>query len=448
MPTAPRPSRAAILATVWPIVLANASTPLLGLADTAVIGRRGSVEELGAIALGALVFSFVFWAFGFLRMATTGFVAQADGAGDEPGLRLAVLRPLVIGGLIGVALVALQRPIEALALALLDGTPAVEAVTAEYIRARIWGAPAALATYALTGTLIALRLSRRLLALQLVVNGLNIALDVWLAGHLDLGARGVAIGTAVAEWSGLACALVMVGAALRRRHADAAPFVPWRRLLDRAGLGGMIGAQLDIMARTLLLLGGFGWFTNQGARFGDAVLGANHLLLQLISFSAFVLDGFAFATEALVGAAKGAGDRGAFDHALRRTTELAVAAAILLALALAAFGPLAVDALTDLPVVRSHAKTWLPHVIAYVAVSVFAFQLDGVFIGATRTRAMRNAALAALLCFLALSWVLVPASGNHGLWLAFIGYVIARGISLAALTPALRRDIGRAAEGG
>ncbi len=307
---APRPDRRAILGIVWPIVLANAATPLLGLADTAVIGRYGTVVDLGAIALGALVFSFVYWGFGFLRMATTGFVAQADGAGDEPALRLAIARPLLLGALLGAAIVLLQRPIEAAALALLDGSAEVESITAAYLRTRIWGAPAALATYAVTGALIGLGLTRRLLVIQLAVNALNIGLDVAFAGPLALGAAGVALGTAIAEWFALGLSLALLVPALRRRRPELVPFVDWSALLDPAALRGLFAAQLDIMIRTLALLAGFGWFTNQGARFGDVTLAANHLLLQLVSFCAFVLDGFAFATESLVGRARGAGDRG------------------------------------------------------------------------------------------------------------------------------------------
>lgn len=433
-------TRRAVLATVWPIVLANASAPLLGLADTAVIGRTGSVQALGAIALGALVFSFVYWGFGFLRMATTGFVAQAEGAGDGQEVRLSVVRPLLIGGGLGVGLWLLQWPIERVSLAILDGTAAVEADAATYISIRIWGAPGALATFALVGALIGLGETRRLLAVQVAINGLNIGLDVLLAGVMGLGAGGVALGTAIAEWAGLLLAGWAVVSAMRRRGL----WGPVRRaaVLDGARLRGLFGAQLDIMVRTLLLLGGFGWFTNAGARFGDTTLAANHILLQLVSFSAFVLDGYAFATESLVGRARGAGDRAAFDRAVRRTTELALVSAVLLAGAIALGGRWVVEALTDLAPVRAVAVEHLGWAALYVAVSAGAFQLDGVFIGATRTRAMRNASFWSLAGFLALSAALMPGLGNHGLWLAFVGYVVLRALTLAVGLPALRRDVG------
>ena len=270
------------------------------------------MEALGAIALGSLIFSFVYWSFGFLRMTTTGFVAQADGAGEENAVRLCLGRALCLGATFGIGLLLLQAPIHGAAFWLLDGSAEVEAQAQVYFQYRIWGAPAALATYAITGTLIGLERSRMLLALQVLINGLNIALDVYLAGYLGLGVRGIALGTAVAEWVGLLAGGAMLWLLFKGR---AATRLDWKELFDTEALRGLFGAQLDILIRTLFLLAGFAWFTNQGARFGDTTLAANHVLLQLVSFSAFVLDGFAFATESLVGRAQGQKDRGLFDRA-------------------------------------------------------------------------------------------------------------------------------------
>ncbi len=435
------PSRGDVFAIAWPIILANASVPLLGLTDTAVIGRRGSVAELGAIALGSLIFSFVFWSFGFLRMSTTGFVAQAAGARDEPELRAVLGRALVLALLIGVVLVIVQRPLENIALSLLGESPAVEQITRVYFRARIWGAPAALCSFALMGTLIGLGESRKLLWVQLFLNGLNALLDVLFAFVFGWGAWGVALGTAIAEWASLGFSVLLVLQVLRSRRVDTEPFWVAARIFDRARLRVLLNANLDILLRTLALLSGFGWFTNQGAMFGDVVLASNHLLLQLISFSAFFLDGFAFAVESLVGKAKGARSLLVFDQAVRRSTELAVIAALMLALGITLFGGFAIDGLTDLPEVRTAARSHLLPVVLYVTLSVWAFQLDGVFLGATQTRAMRNAAFVSLLVFLGLSSWLAPRFGNQGLWAAFVGYVVVRGLSLSVLLPGLRRTI-------
>ena len=195
------------------------------------------------------------------------------------------------------------------------------------------------------------------------------------------------------------------------------------------------------MLRTLLLLAGFAWFTNQGAKFGDEVLAANHVLLQLVSFSAFVLDGFAFATESLVGRAEGAGDPGLFDRALRLTSELAALSALMLAGAVWVLGPLAIEGMTDLAKVQAVARSYLGYAAVYVALSAAAFQLDGVFIGVTRTREMRNAVLVALLGFLLASLPLIQHWGNHGLWVAFIGYVVFRAVALGVLLPGVRRGV-------
>lgn len=435
------PSRRRILRLAWPIVLANCAVPLLGLVDTAVIGNTGSVQGLGAIALGTLVFSFVYWTFGFLRMGTTGFTAQAAGAGDEPEVRASVARALLTAGALGMAIILLQVPIARMATALLSASAEIERVTGAYILIRAWGAPATLAIFAVSGLLIGLGRSRGLLAVHLVLNGLNIALDLLFAGVLGWGVRGIALGTAIAEWVTLGFALLLVSRLLRRRHRDDEAFWPLPRIRDRARLISTLRANADIMIRTLFLLSGFAWFTNQGARYGDTLLATNHILLQLIAFSAFFLDGFAFVTESLVGGAVGTGGRAAFDRAVRRSTELAAATAVLLAGSIALFGDAAIALLTDLPATRDAASTYLPFAAVYVALSFPAFQLDGVFIGATRTRDMRNASILSVAVFLVAWWPLATAYGNRGLWASFIVYVVARAVALLRRLPALRASL-------
>lgn len=435
------PGRGEVLRIAWPIILANATVPLLGLADTAVIGHVGNTADLGAIALGALLFSFVYWTFGFLRMGTTGFVAQAAGAGDEPEVRAALLRALVLGVTLGVALLVLQVPIAWLAFRLLGGTADVEAAARGYFAWRIWGAPATLGTFALMGLFVGIGRSRELLLVQLCLNGLNVALDVLLAGMLGWGVRGIAVGTAVSEWCALVAALGLAVRLLHARRSDGEALWPVARLRDVGRLAGTLRANADIMLRTLFLLFGFAWFLDQSARFGETLLAANHLLLQLIGFAAFFLDGFAFAGESLVGRAVGAGRRDLFDAVVRRSTELAGFTALLLAVACLVLGGTILSALTDLEPVRAAAACYLPLAAAYVLVSFAAFQLDGIFIGATRTRDMRNASLLALLVFLLAWWLLGERFGNGGLWAAFVLYVIARAVTLAARFPALRAAV-------
>ena len=432
-------NHAAIWHKAWPIILANAAVPLLGIADTAVIGNVGNLAQLGAIAFGAMIFSFIYWSFGFLRMGTTGFTAQANGAGDEPEVRATLGRALLVGALLGIAIVLLQWPLSQLALTLLNGSAEVEAITADYFRIRIWGAPATLSIFALTGCLIGLGRSRHLLLVQVFLNGLNILLDVLFAGVFGWGAEGIALGTVLAEWLTVILATGLVVKLLRERRADSEPFWPRHRIVDTDKMLRLMAANTDILLRTLLLLFSFAWFINQSAQFGDAVLGANHILLQLVSFSAFFLDGYAFVAEALVGEALGAKRRQDLALAVRRSSELAAATALLLALLIACFGDLAIAALTDLAAVRDAAADTLGWAALYVLLSFAAFQLDGIFIGATRTREMRNASFVSLIVFMLAWWWLTPRYGSHGLWAAFVIFVCARAIALAGYYPRLLR---------
>lgn len=421
------------------MVLANSAVPLLGLTDTAVLGNTGTVAELGAIALGAIVFNFVYWSFGFLRMGTTGFTAQAAGAGDSAELRATLGRALLLAVTIGVTLIVLQRPIIRLALLLLGGGEEVEALTRVYFDLRIWGAPASLATFAVLGTFVGLGRMRHLLLTQLVLNGLNIVLDVVLGGVLGWGIQGIAIGTVVAEWSTLGFAIWLAVRVLRAERRDDEAFWPRDRILDRARARSTLSANADIMVRTLFLLLGFAWFTNQGAGFGAETLAANHILLQLVSLSAYLLDGYAHATETFVGRAVGARDTRAFDRAVRSSTELAAVSAVMLGALVLAGGPIAIALLTDLPAVRGIATEYVSLAAVYVLLSFAAFQLDGIFIGATGTRDMRNASLASCAWFILTSIPAMDAWGNTGLWIAFVGYVVARAVALGLRFPRLRR---------
>lgn len=430
-----------LIEKAWPIILANAAVPLLGLVDTAVIGNVGTVTDLGAIAFGALIFSFVYWSFGFLRMGTTGSVAQALGAGDQTEIRAVLGRALILAVALGLMLIVMQWGIRLVALALLDGSAAVEEVTAQYFNIRIWGAPATLATFALMGVLIGLGNSRQLLLVQLFLNGLNISLDIYFAGVLDWGVEGIALGTIIAEWSTVIFAVWLIMRELNSRREPGCEFWPRSRLLDAAALKKMLAANRDIMIRTLLLVFSFGFFINQSAQFGDVVLAANHILLQLISFAAFFLDGYAFVVESLVGSSVGAKRRDSFDIAVKRSSILALVTASALALLLLLFGDLAVAVLTDLEPVQAAAQGSLFLAAIYIFFSFAAFQLDGIFIGASFTRQMRNAAFLSIAVFLAAWWILMDRFGVNGLWWAMIIYVAARADALLLFYPALRKSI-------
>ena len=430
-----------LLQKAWPIILANASVPLLGLVDTAVIGNVGSIVDLGAIAFGALIFSFVYWSFGFLRMGTTGFAAQASGAGDEQEVRAVLGRALLIALCLGVVLILIQWPIGLAAFSLLDGSAPVEAVAQEYFDIRIWGAPATLATFALMGLLIGLGKSRTLLIVQLFLNGLNILLDVWFAGILGWGASGIALGTVIAEWTTVLLAGWLVYRTLNERKLLTEVFWPKAKIMDLSALLKTASANLDIMLRTLILVFSFAFFINQSAKFGDTVLAGNHILLKLIAFSAFFLDGYAFVVEALVGGAIGAKRSDVFDLAVRRSTVLALITAILLASVIALVGDIAVMLMTDISSVRLAANQLLPFAALYVLFSFAAFQLDGIFIGASFARQMRDAAALSIVVYFIAWWALSDQHGIQGLWGAMIIYVVARAVALLLFYPSLRRSV-------
>lgn len=419
----------AIARTAFPIILANATVPFLGLADTAAIGHTGGAQDLGAIALGALVFSFVYWGFGFLRMGTTGFVAQASGGGDDAEVRDVLLRAGAMGLAIGVLLLLTRPWIGRTALSLLDASDAVKEGVRVYFYTRIWGAPATLLTFALMGVLIGLGKTRHILLLQLVLNGINIALNVWFVVGLGWGVRGIAAGTVIAEWTAMLVGSWMVYRVLRELLPGKRTWA-WSHIADPAKFVHMLTTNGNIMVRTLALLLGFAWFANQGARFGDTILAANHVLLQFVSFSAFFLDGYAYVVEMMVGKAVGARDEARFRREFKQATEVAALTALALALLFWAFGSIAVQWLTSDAGVRAVAQRHVPLACGYILVSFYAFQLDGVFIGATKSAEMRNASLFSFLFFLGLGTWLTTYWENTGLWLAFIAYVIVRGLSL------------------
>lgn len=425
----------------WPVILASVSTPLLGLVDTAIIGQTRPAASLGAIALGSLLMSFVYWAFGFLRMSTTGFVAQANGAGDSLAMRAACWRALLLGGTIGLVILALQVPIAYLALPLMGAVDEVRDLSRTYFDIRVWAAPATLITFALSGILIGLGRTRALLALQLLLNGLNIGLDLLFAGVFDWGISGIALGTLIAEWVAASWGLWSVFQILRKGHQDEEPFFPWRLIRQAEALRSTMVANGNIMVRTMAMLAGMAWFTRQGAQLGDTLLAANHVLLSIISFCAFFLDGIAFPTEALTGAAKGRKDLAGFDLAVKRTSTIATVIAIVLALTFLLGGELLIRLITNLPDVIAAAGAMLPYAALYIGIAVPAFQLDGIFIGTTYTREMRNSAVISSLFFIATSAGLTSIWGPTGLWISMLLWITFRALTLGYYYPIIRRAL-------
>lgn len=426
-------SRFRVFHLAWPIILSNTSTPLLGLVDTAVIGNLGDAALLGAIAIGGMLFSFLYWGFGFLRMGTTGLVAQALGAGQNNAARAAFYRALIVGLAIGSALLLLQYPIATLAFSLINGSEQVEAAASTYFHIRIWGAPLSLTYLAVSGYLLGSQDTRAILITQLVLNLTNILLDLLFVLGFHWGVEGVAAATVISECLALNVGLFIIG----RKMKNNTP-IGLRVLLNIGDLKRMFVVNRDIMIRTLCLIFAFAWFTNEGARSGDVLLAANAILMQFVSFSAFFLDGFALAAESLVGNAIGSGRKDRLDRGIRYSAQLAFITALLVSLILLLFGNLAIDLLTNVSEVQSTAREYLVWAIAAPVVSVWCYLLDGVFIGATRTQEMRNAMLISLLVYLAGWKVLSTYFDNHGLWAALMLYFVARAVSLYYYLPRVK----------
>ncbi len=426
---------------VWrlagPIMISNVSTPMIGLVDTAVVGHLAHPYYIGAVAVGALIFSFLFWGFGFLRMGTTGLTAQAAGAGDSAEVRAVLARALALAGGLGLALIAMRGPVEWLAFGLVEASAEVEGHAADYVRVRIWSAPAALANYVVLGWLLGTRRAGAALALQLVLNGTNAVLDVVFVVGLGWGVVGVAAASVIAEFTALLAGVGLIAVLLRRDGGT------WSaaRITDPAAFRRLMLVNRDIFIRTLCLVAAFAYFTAQGARLGDVVLAANAVLFNLHVFLAHALDGFAHAAEALVGGSVGARDNRGFRQAVRASTVWAAGTALLFSLAYFGLGRFMVDALTDIQAVRLAARDYLPWAAAMPILSVWSFQFDGIFLGATRTVALRNAMIASVALYLPAVWLLVPAFANHGLWLALAVFMVARGVTLSVAYPALARSV-------
>ena len=424
-----------VLAISLPIILSNITTPLLGVTSTAVVGQLGEAHLIGAVALGGTIFTLLFWAFGFLRMGTTGLCAQADGAGDQHEVSAILARALLLAGGAGMLLILLQWPLEWMSVYFLNGSAAVEAETRNYFHIRIWSAPFALANYAFLGWFIGLGRTQTALYLQVVLNGVNVILNVAFVTWLGWGVQGVAIGTLVAEILAAGLGAVIAGRELARRAAA----VDWERAFDGSGLTPMLAINADLMIRTLCLLFAFTFFTAQAAKSGDVILAANAVLLQFLNISSYLLDGFAFATEVLTGRAIGAARRAHFRRAVHLSSVWAAAVSLAVAAIFIVGGGAIIDAMAANPQVRETARHYLPWAIAAPVAGVACFQLDGIFIGATRTRDMRNMMILSLAVFLAAWALLTPIFGNHGLWASIIVFFIVRGVSLGAFYPALER---------
>lgn len=426
-----------VLHIALPVVLSNATVPMLGVIDTGVVGQLGAAAPIGAVGIGALILTTLYWVFGFLRMGTSGFAAQALGRGDDDEAAAILSRALGIGAVAGIAIIALQLPLFAVSLRLSPASAEVEAMARTYMGIRVWSAPALIALYSVTGWLIAAERTRAVLVIQLWMNGLNILLDLWFVLGMDWGVAGVAWATFIAEWSGVVLGLWFCrGAFARPAWRD------WARVANPAALRIFARVNSDILLRSLMLQAIFLSFIFLGARFGDVQLAANHVLLLFLEVTAYAMDGFAFAAEALVGQALGARQRLTLRRAALLTSAWALGICVALAAVFAVFGGAIIDAMTTAPDVRQMARVYLPYMVLSPLLGTAAWMLDGVFIGATRTRDMRNMMAVSAVIYFAAAVPLMALFGNHGLWVALLLSFVARGVTLGLRYSALEAQAG------
>jgi len=431
---------------VWwlaaPIILSNVTVPLVGAVDTAVTGHMDTPEPIAAVALGASIFSLIFWTFGFLKMGTSGSVAQAFGAKDNTTISLTLLRSLIIAVSLGVIIILLHRPLLNLSLWLVTADATIEDLSRNYMQIRIWSAPATLANYVVTGVLIGIQRMRSVFVFQLVLNCTNVILDLLFVPVLGWGIEGVAIASLISEYTALALALYLIREQLRVSVSTATPAM----LREAAPLKRLLKLNGDIFIRTLLLVSCFFYFNASSGRFSSTVFAANVILMQLLHICAYALDGFAHAAETLAGQAFGSRNKEQFNKVISTSTVQATVTAIIMSAALYFGGPAVLKLFTNQTDVLAAAQSLLPWMLVLPFLSVWCYQLDGIFIGTTHSREMRNAMIISAGLFLLLTMLLIPKFGNTGLWSAFALFMIARAVTLYLYYPQIKSTIDSTTE--
>ncbi|MDO6562337.1 MATE family efflux transporter [Amphritea sp. 1_MG-2023] len=409
----------------WPMILSNITVPLLGLVDTAVIGHLPDPKYLGAVAVGAMIFTILYWSCGFLRMGTTGMTAQALGNQAYDQSRLILAQSLIVAGLIGLCMLILQYPILEIALNLIDAEPSVTVEARLYADIRIFGAPAVLANYTLLGWFLGNQNTRIPLMLLVFTNLLNMVLDIIAVYGLEMHADGVAFATVISEYASL-----MLGCFFMFRMQARQPgTTPWLKLKSVSHYYRLINVNRYLFVRTLALLLTMAFFTSQGAKQGTTILSANAVLLNFVMLISNGLDGFAHAAEALSGKYYGAKDNPRFHRIISACLSWSLVSALLMTLFFWLGGEFIIALLTDIPAIRQTAADYLAWVIILPLIAVWSYLLDGVFVGTTRVKAMQNTMLISVLGVFAPLWYVSQPWGNNGLWLAFLSLFVARGLT-------------------
>ncbi len=434
----PRRHRA-VFALALPMVFSNVTTPLLGLVDTWVIGHLGQAWFLGGVSVGATLINLLFWLLGFLRMSTTGLTAQAQGAASAEGQLDTLARALGLAVGLGLALLLLVLPFLPAIIGLSGGSPEVQVYAGDYVSVRIWSAPAALCNLVIMGWLLGMQDARSPMLLLILSNLVNMVLDAWFVLGLGWQVRGVAAASLLADYCSLGVGLWLVSRRLRHLPAEVWQGA-WSRWWQWPAVRLLLGLNRDIFIRSLCLQLCFAFMTLQGARLGDVAVAANAVLLNFLMLISYGLDGFAYAVEAMVGRAIGRRDRQGLREAIVLNLGWALLIAIAFALGFALGGHQLIAHITDIPAVIAEANRQLPWLIAMPLLAVWCFLLDGVFIGATRAREMRNSMLVAVFAGFFPIWWLCQGWGVAALWAAMAALMTGRGLTLGWLCWQLERD--------
>ncbi len=424
-----------VFAIAAPMTLAYLTTPILGLVDTGVVGQFGDAALIGGLAVGAVVFDIVYSAFNLVA-GMSGFVARAFGADDRAEQQAVYWRSVVIALSLGLLLLVLAVPVREAGVWLMNPGAGVAEAARQYIGIRLLAAPATMLNYANIGLLLGQGRALAALGLQTVLNGINIALSIWLGLGLGWAISGVAWGTVIAEYVAALAGFAIIVSGFDRSHAPGLA-----RILDRHAMLTMIAVNRDVMIRTMALLGAFALFTRFGARLGAVTLAGNAILMNFFMIAGYYLDGFAVAAEQICGRAIGARFEPAFWRAVRLSALWGFLLAVATTLAVLAFGGFGIDLLARDEAVRAAAKAHLFWAAITATTGVLAFLMDGVFVGASLSRDMRNTTILAFATFAVTAWALMPALGNLALWIALNAFLLVRGLSLAALLPRRARSV-------
>ncbi len=422
-----------ILALTIPSIIANITTPLLGLVDTAIVGHMGSAMFIAAIALGGSVFNMLYWCFGFLRAGTSGITAQAYGAGNSEACALSLMRGLLVAAILGIVMIAISSPVANIVLRFMGADATTFTLGRQYVLIAVWGAPAVLSTYALSGWFLGIQDTKAPMTISIAVNVINIALSLTFVYVLHWGVSGLAAGTMIAQWGGVAIGILLCIRKYRRHKLGERSRVRFRTIIEWSGLRRFFCVNTDIFIRTLCLVAVTLWFTRMGAVQGTMILAVNALLMQLFMLLSYVMDGFAFAGEAIVGKSIGANDMQQVKRCVSYLLRWGTAVAALFTAVYALFGESIVGMLSSETQVVAASNEYLWWAVALPFAGFGAFTWDGIYIGATMTRRMLIAMVASILVFFITLTLTYHTMGNHGLWLSFVLYLVSRGIVSAML---------------